>query len=71
MLHFTRIIICVNLKAGISVYFVTNMFSFILNIVPTKLKHKYENRMINFDTFYLQEIKRVRQYFYILTIFIL
>ena len=52
MLHL-RVIMCANLKVKISVYFVTNMFSFILNIVSTKPKHKYENRKIDFDTFYL------------------
>ena len=34
------------------------MFSFILNIVLTKPKHKNENKKINFNTFYLQEIKK-------------
>ena len=59
------------LKVKIPVYFVTNMFSFMLNIVSTKPKQKYENGKIDFDSFYLQEIKRVGQSFYILTIFIL
>ena len=51
------VLICAKLKVKISVYFVTSMFSFILNIVSTKLKHKNENRKIDFDAFYLQEIK--------------
>ena len=48
----------------ISVYFITSMFSFILNIVSTKPKHKNEIRMIDFDAFYLQEIKGMGQSFY-------
>ena len=54
-----KVIICAKLKVKVSVYFVTRMFSFILNIVSTKPKHKNENRKIDFDAFYLQEIKRV------------
>ena len=37
------------------------MFSFIVNI---KNLYKTENRKIDFDAFYLQEIKRVGQSFY-------
>ena len=54
---------------SVGIYFAINMFSFILNIVSTKPKQKYENRKIDFDAFFLQEIKRVRQSFYILAIF--
>ena len=57
MLHL-GVIICANLKVKISVCFAINMFSFILNIVSTKPKHKHENRKIDFDAFYLQEIKK-------------
>ena len=57
MLHL-RVIICTMLKVKVSVYFVTSMFSFILNIVSTKPKHKNENRKIGFDAFYLREIKK-------------
>ena len=57
------VIICAKLKVKIFVYFVTSMFSFILNIVSIKLKHKNENRNIDIDAFYLQEIKRVGQSF--------
>ena len=48
-----------SLKLKYSYIFLTRMFSFILNIVSTKRKQ------IDFDTFYLQEIKRVGQSFYI------
>ena len=41
----------------VSVYFVTNVFSFFLNILLTKLQHKNENRRINVDTFDFQEIE--------------
>ena len=34
------------------------LFSFTLNIVQTKLKHKHENRRIDFDAFDLQELKK-------------
>ena len=57
------IIICAKLKVKLSVYFVPSMFSFIANIVSTKPKNKNENRKIDFDEFYLQEIKRVGQSF--------
>ena len=60
MLHL-GVIICTKLKVKISVYFVTNIFSFILNIILTKPKHKTENRKIDFDAFYLREIKGVGQ----------
>ena len=69
MLHL-GVVICTKLKVKVSVYFITSMFIFILNIVSTKPKHKNKNRKIDFDAFYLQEIKRVGQSFYILTIFI-
>ena len=48
----------------VSVYFVTNIFSVILNIVSTKPKHKNEDRNIDFDAFYLREIKVGWQSFY-------
>ena len=63
MLHL-GVIICAKMKVKVSVYFVINIFSFILNIVSTKAKHKNENRKIDFDALYLQEIKRVGQSFY-------
>ena len=63
------VIICAKVKVKESVYFTTSMFSFILNIVSPKPEHKNENRKIDFDAFFLQEIKRVGQSFYILTIF--
>ena len=59
------------LKVNISVSFVISVFSFILNAVSTKLYHKNENRLIDFDAFNLQEIKIVGQSFYIWTIYIL
>ena len=46
--------ICAKLKVKISIYFVTNMFSFILHSDKTD---KNETRKIDFDEFYLQEIK--------------
>ena len=70
MLHL-GVMIWAQLKVKVSVYFVTSMFSFILNIVSTKQKHKKYNRNIDSVAFYLQEIKKVGQSFYILTIFIL
>ena len=69
MLHL-EVIIYTKLTVKVSVYFVTSMFSFILNIVSKKPKHKNDNRKIDFDTFYLQEIKTVGQSFNILTNFI-
>ena len=57
MLHL-RVIICAKLKVKVFVYFMTSMFSFILNIVSTKPKQKMKNRKIDFDAFYLQEIKK-------------
>ena len=42
MLHL-GVIICAKLKVKVSVYFVTNIFCFNLNIVSTKPKHKNEN----------------------------
>ena len=56
----------VKLKVKVSIYFVTSMFSFILNTVSTKLLHKNENRRIGFDAFDLQFGS-----LYILSIFIL
>ena len=47
-----------------SVYFVTSVFRFILNIVSTN-----ENYQMNTDAFGLQEIKRVGQSFYFFDIF--
>ena len=38
--------------------FCNKCFSFILNIVSIKLQHRNENRLIAFDAFKLQEIKR-------------
>ena len=57
MLHI-GVIICAKLKVKVSVNFVINMFNFILNIVSTKPNHKNDNRKIDFEAFYLQEIKR-------------
>ena len=34
------------LKFNISIYFVTSVFSFILNSISTKLKHKNETRLL-------------------------
>ena len=65
MLHL-GVIICAKLKVKVSVYFVTSMFSFILRIVSTKPKHENENR-IDFDAFYLQEIKNSGAVFFIYT----
>ena len=45
-----RLIFYAKLKIKVSVYFVTRMFSFIFNIVSTQIKHKNENRRIDFDT---------------------
>ena len=45
MLH-SRLIVCAKLKVKVSVYFVTFLFIFILNIVSTKLWHKIEYRHI-------------------------
>ena len=66
MLHLV-VIICAKLKFKISLYFVTSMS----RLIFTKPKHKNENRKIDFDAFYLQEIERVGQSFYILTMIIL
>ena len=46
-----------NVKVPDSVYFVTSVFMFILNIISIKLQQKTENRRINFDAFDLQENK--------------
>ena len=43
-----------NVKVPDSVYFVTSVFMFILNIISIKLQQKTENRRINFDAFELQ-----------------
>ena len=61
MPHLGVIILYAKMKVKISVYFVTILFSFILNIVSTKPTLKNENRKIDFDEFGLQEIKRVGQ----------
>ena len=63
--------IYVKLKIKITVYFVTSVFSFILKIVSTNLWHENESKLIDTDAFDLQEIKRVGQSFYVLTLFIL
>ena len=60
---------CAKKIVNVLLYFVTNMFSFILNIVSTKLLQKNENRLIDFDAFDLQEIKRVGQPFYIFILY--
>ena len=49
--------ICEKLKIKISVYIVTSVFSFILNIFPTNLKHENENKQMDINTFVLQRIK--------------
>ena len=51
----------------VSVYFVTSVFSFILNIVSTNLYHENENKQTDTNIFDLQEIKRVGQSFHVLT----
>ena len=53
--------VCVKLKVKISLYFVTNVFSFILNIVPTNQWH--ENKVMDTNAFDFQEIKIVGQPF--------
>ena len=60
---------CAKLKIKISVYFVTSVFSFSLNIVSTNLWHENENKQTNTGEFDLQEIKRDGQYFNVLTFF--
>ena len=61
--------VCAELKIEISVYFVTSVFSFILNIVSTNQYHENENKHMNTDAFDLQNIKRVvGQSFYVLTL---
>ena len=63
--------ICEKLKFKITVHFATCVHRSILNNVLTKLQHKYINKMKDTDAFDLQNIKRVGQSFYILTVFIL
>ena len=55
--------ICAKLIIKISIYFVTNVFSFLKNIVSTNLQHKNKNKQIDTDAFDFQEIKRVGQSF--------
>ena len=55
--------ISANLKIKISVYCVTNVFIFILNIGSTNLKLGNENKQMDTDGLDLQEIKRVGQSF--------
>ena len=49
------------MKVKIFVYFVTNVFRFILDIVSTKLWHNNENRHIDFYAYDFQELKKVMQ----------
>ena len=63
--------VCENLKIKITVYFITCVHRSILNIVSTKLYHENINKKKDRDAYYLQNIKRVWQSFYILTVFIL
>ena len=49
--------ICARLKIKTSVYFVTSLFNFILNIVSTNLQHENENKQMDTDEFDIQEIK--------------
>ena len=49
--------ISAKLKIKISVYFVTSVFSFILNIASTNLQYENENKQMDMDVFDHQEIK--------------
>ena len=62
--------VCENLKFKIIVYLVTCVQRSILNIVSTKY-HENINKKKDRDAYYLQNIKRVEQSFYILTVFVL
>ena len=62
--------VCENLKFKITVYFVTCVHRSILNIVSIKLYHESINKKKDRDAYYLQNINRVGQFFYILTVFI-
>ena len=63
MLHI-GFIVSTKLKVKVSVYLVTDVFSFIFSLVSTKLQHKNENRRSDFDAFAFQEIKKVGLSFY-------
>ena len=63
--------VCDKLKIKMTVNFVTRIHKMILKIVSTKLLHKNINIHKDRGAFDPQNIKRVWQSFYILTIFIL
>ena len=57
---------CAKLKIKIFVYFVTNVFSFILNIVSTNLHHENENKQKGTDAFDISRNKKSGAIFYVL-----
>ena len=48
MWHYAPLRMNIMCKVKVSVYFVTSLFDFTLNIASTKLWHKKENRRIDF-----------------------
>ena len=53
-----RLKLCAQLKIKTSLYFVSSMFSFFLNIISTNLLHVNETKQMDTDAFDFQEIKK-------------